>query len=49
MIKTIQEKIEAYSTILIFRHLEADYDALGSQLGLKALIQENYQQRKSML
>jgi phosphoesterase RecJ-like protein len=42
MIKTIQEKIEAYSTILIFRHLEADYDALGSQLGLKALIQENY-------
>jgi bifunctional oligoribonuclease and PAP phosphatase NrnA len=46
MIKTIQDKIETYKTILIFRHSEADYDALGSQLGLKALIQENYPDKK---
>ena len=45
MINQIKDTIENYSTILIFRHKEPDYDALGSQLGLKALLQDNYPQK----
>jgi len=46
MIKTIKEKIETYNEIAILRHLEPDYDALGSQLGLKNLILDNYPRKK---
>ena len=42
----IKEWVEQYSTILIFRHKEPDYDALGSQLGLKALLQDNYPEKR---
>ncbi len=35
-------QIEAYDTIVIFRHILADADALGSQFGLKTWIEDNY-------
>lgn len=34
----IWDKIEAYETITIFRHVRPDGDAIGSQIGLKELI-----------
>ncbi len=36
--QTILDKISAYNTIIIHRHLNPDLDALGSQLGLKGMI-----------
>lgn len=42
----ILEKIEEYSTITIFRHVRADGDAAGSQLGLKEWIKDNYPAKK---
>lgn len=42
----IKRKIEEYDSIVIYRHYRADYDALGSQLGLKYLILENYPDKK---
>lgn len=42
MIETIKSWIEDASTIVIHRHKEPDYDALGSQWGLKYLIEDNY-------
>lgn len=42
----LKAHIEAFDTIIIHRHSSPDYDALGSQLGLKALIQENYPQKQ---
>ncbi|WP_413379105.1 DHH family phosphoesterase [Alkalihalobacillus sp. 1P02AB] len=39
MIKTIEEQILKYKTIIIHRHQRPDPDALGSQIGLKKLIQ----------
>ena len=41
----IKKKIEAYDTIIIHRHENPDGDALGSQLGLRALIRENYPEK----
>ncbi|MBY5034866.1 bifunctional oligoribonuclease/PAP phosphatase NrnA [Streptococcus gallolyticus] len=38
----ILEKIKAYQTIIIHRHQRPDPDAIGSQLGLKGLIQKNF-------
>jgi phosphoesterase RecJ-like protein len=38
----ILDKIEAYETIIIHRHLNPDLDALGSQLGLKGIINTLY-------
>ena len=42
----IQKKIEAYDTIIIHRHENPDGDALGSQIGLAALLRENYPEKK---
>lgn len=42
----LKEHIEAFDTIIIHRHSSPDYDALGSQIGLRALIQENYPTKK---
>lgn len=42
----IKKKIEAYDSICIYRHIRADYDALGSQLGLKHLILDNYPEKE---
>lgn len=42
MFEPILEKIAAYDTIILHRHSKPDGDALGSQIGLKHLILENF-------
>lgn len=42
----IKELIEQYDSIVIYRHIHPDFDAYGSQLGLKYLIKENYPEKK---
>ena len=42
MFENILQAIEAYDRIIIHRHKRPDGDAMGSQLGLKHLILENY-------
>lgn len=37
------EKIKLYDTIIIHRHIQPDLDALGSQLGLRDLILNNFE------
>ena len=46
MYKEIAKKIRQYETIVIFRHNRPDMDALGSQWGLKHLIEQNYKNKK---
>ena len=40
--KTLKQKIEEFDYIVIFRHQSPDFDAFGSQLGLKTWILDNY-------
>lgn len=40
--KLIEEKIKEFDRIAIFRHIKPDFDALGTQFGLKTYIEENY-------
>ncbi len=42
MYKDILNKIEEYDVIVIHRHIQPDLDAIGSQLGLRGIIQNNY-------
>ena len=44
--KLLKEKIGEFDTIVIFRHQSPDYDAFGSQLGLKTWINDNYPSKK---
>lgn len=46
MINEIKAWVDAADTIVIHRHKEPDYDALGSQWGLKYLIQDNYPDKR---
>ena len=46
MFEQIISAIEAYDTIILHRHTRPDGDAMGSQLGLKHLILENYPHKK---
>ncbi len=46
MFEEIKYIIEAYDTVIIHRHKNPDGDALGSQVGLKHLIKENYPQKR---
>lgn len=46
MFENILSSITAYDTILIHRHTNPDGDALGSQIGLKHIIQENYPDKR---
>lgn len=46
MFKEILEKIKEYDTIIIHRHLRPDGDAVGSQMGLKYLLQETFKDKK---
>ena len=41
----ILEKIKAYNTIIIHRHMKPDPDALGSQVGLKALLEQHFPEK----
>ncbi len=42
IINDIKTKIESYETIILHRHSRPDGDAIGSQYGLKLLLEENY-------
>ncbi len=42
MFTNILKMIEAYDTVVIHRHTNPDGDAIGSQVGLKYLLQDNY-------
>lgn len=44
--KEILKEIQNFETIIIHRHARPDGDALGSQMGLKELLQFNYPQKK---
>jgi len=46
MFEKILEDIKAYDKIIIHRHKNPDGDALGSQLGLKFLLQENFPEKE---
>lgn len=45
-VKQLFEDIKNYNTIIIHRHTRPDLDALGSQLGLKKIIEANYPNKK---
>ncbi len=42
MFEAVRKAIEEHETVIIHRHATPDGDALGSQVGLKHLIKENY-------
>lgn len=42
MFETILDKIRSYDTIILHRHNRPDGDALGSQIGLKHILLENF-------
>ena len=42
----ILEKIKAYELILIHRHKNPDPDAIGSQAGLRAILRENFPEKR---
>ena len=42
----IINKIKEYNTIIIHRHFRPDGDALGSQIGLKEILKENFKDKK---
>lgn len=46
IIENIKNKIIQYDTIIIHRHARPDMDAVGSQYGLKLLLEKNYPTKK---
>ena len=46
MITKIFKEIEQADTIIIFRHIRPDGDAIGSQFGLKYILKENFPDKK---
>lgn len=46
MFEQVLQQIEKYNTIIIHRHKNPDGDALGSQIGLKLLLLENYPEKR---
>ena len=46
MFEKIFELIEKYDTLILHRHYRPDGDAMGSQIGLKHLLLQNYPQKK---
>lgn len=42
MYRKLYKKIAQADVIYLYRHIDSDYDALGSQFGLKALIEDNF-------
>jgi phosphoesterase RecJ-like protein len=45
MFNELFEKIKEFDTIVIHRHTNPDGDALGSQIGLKEIIKENFPEK----
>ncbi len=46
MFEKVIEAVKEYDTIIIHRHTSPDGDALGSQIGLKWLIKDNFPEKK---
>lgn len=46
MFETVLDCIKSYDTIIIHRHSRPDGDAMGSQIGMKHLILENFSNKK---
>ena len=46
MFEAILQEIRSYDTIIIHRHNRPDGDAMGSQIGLKHLLMENFPEKK---
>lgn len=46
MFKEMLEKIKQHNTIVIYRHINPDFDAFGSQFGLYDIIQFTYPQKQ---
>jgi len=46
MYNKILEKIKQYDKIIIHRHTNPDGDALGSQIGLRLILEENFPEKK---
>ena len=46
MFEKIRALIEQYNTIILHRHSKPDGDAIGSQIGLKQLIIDNYPNKR---
>ncbi len=46
MFKEVYKLIKKYKNIVIVRHIGADIDALGSQIALKSIIEENFPSKK---
>ena len=45
MFEKVLEEIKKYSTVIIHRHSTPDGDALGSQIGLKHIIKDNFPEK----
>ena len=45
MFQELLNEIKNHQTIIIHRHKNPDGDALGSQIGLKAILQENFPEK----
>jgi phosphoesterase RecJ-like protein len=46
MFENILNEIKRFATVIIHRHANPDGDALGSQIGLKALLRENFPEKR---
>jgi phosphoesterase RecJ-like protein len=46
MFEAIFDKIKSYGTVIIHRHKNPDGDAIGSQVGLKNIIKENFPEKE---
>ena len=46
MFETISKEIQSYNTIILHRHSRPDGDALGSQIGMKHLLRENFPEKQ---
>ena len=46
MFEQVLEIVKKYNTIIIHRHTSPDGDALGSQIGLKHILQENFPEKE---
>lgn len=46
MFEAIYKEIQAFDTIIIHRHSRPDGDAMGSQIGMKHILRENFPEKK---
>lgn len=48
-VKEVVELIESHQTIIVHRHSFPDGDAIGSQVGMKYLLQENFSEKRVLI